>query len=229
MSNGGGPAEPLVVAIDGPSGAGKSTVARGVADRLGLAVLDTGAMYRTVTFAALRAGHDLDDGSALGRLAAEADIALGDGVVRLDGHDVTGAIRGPEVSDAVSVVSAHPDVRSVLVARQRAWVDERGGGVVEGRDIGTVVFPDATLKVYVTASEEERARRRQRDEHDAARPTDVDAVRAALARRDAHDAGRATSPLAAASDAVEIDTTGVSVADAVVAVVTLVESAKERA
>lgn len=203
-----------VVAVDGPSGSGKSTVSRAVADDLGLEVLDTGAMYRAVTHAALERGVDLADGDALGALAGALVIDVADAVV-LDGCDVTDVIRGPEVTRAVSTVSAHPQVRTVLVARQREWAAAHGGGVVEGRDIGTVVFPDAALKIFLTASEDERARRRQRDEEAAARVADIDAVADDLARRDHLDSSRATSPLAAADDAVVIDTTAMG-RDAVV-------------
>ncbi len=136
-------------------------------------------------------------------------------MTRLDGRDVSAEIRGPLVTDAVSTVSAHPEVREILVAHQRKWVARHGGGVVEGRDIGTVVFPDATVKVYLVASDDERARRRQRDEIAAARTVAVDVVKAALDRRDAIDSGRATSPLRAADDAVVIDTTNLDV-DAIV-------------
>ena len=213
-----------VVAVDGPSGSGKSTVSRAVADDLGLEVLDTGAMYRAVTQAALSRGADLTDGDALGTLARTVVIEVTD-VVRLDGVDVSEAIRGPEVTGAVSVVSAHPQVRDVLVARQREWAEARGGGVVEGRDIGTVVFPDAPLKIYLTADEAERARRRQRDEEAAARDTDVAAVADALARRDALDSTRAVSPLQAAADAVVVDTTAMSRDDVVAHVVALARAA----
>ncbi|MGH9012497.1 MAG: (d)CMP kinase [Acidimicrobiia bacterium] len=207
-----------VVAIDGPAGSGKSTVARGVADALRLLVLDTGAMYRAATLAALDAGADLADADAVTAAARQADIAVsedGSGTVQLDGRDVTDEIRGPAVTAAVSLVSAHPGVREVMVARQRAWVDRHDGGVVEGRDIGTVVFPDATVKVFLTASDEERARRRHRDEAAAARRPDVDEVREALVRRDALDSGRAMSPLRPADDALVIDTTGRTVDDVV--------------
>ena len=213
-----------VVAVDGPSGSGKSTVSRAVADDLGLEVLDTGAMYRAVTQAALSRGADLTDGDALGTLARTVVIEVTD-VVRLDGVDVSEAIRGPEVTGAVSVVSAHPQVRDVLVARQREWAEARGGGVVEGRDIGTVVFPDAPLKIYLTADEAERARRRQRDEEAAARDTDVAAVADALARRDALDSTRAVSPLQAAADAVVVDTTAMSRDEVVAHVVALARAA----
>jgi cytidylate kinase len=208
-----------VVAIDGPSGSGKSTVGRGVAGRLGFHVLDTGAMYRSVTLAVLDAGADASDAAVCAQIARDARVELEDEVVRLDGRDVSAEIRGPEVTSTVSTVSAHPDVRSVLVARQRAWVDEHGGGVVEGRDIGTVVFPDAPVKVFLTASDEERARRRQRDEEAAARDVDVAAVQESLARRDALDSGRKASPMRAADDAIVVDTTAMTVAEVVADIV----------
>jgi len=197
-----------VVAIDGPSGSGKSTVARGVAAALGLGVLDTGAMYRSVALIALERGLPLDDGDACTRAAATIDLDLEDGRLRVDGRDLSTAIRGPEVTAAVSAVSAHPGVRAELVARQRRWVEEHGGGVVEGRDIGTVVFPEAPLKVFLTAGDEERARRRQRDEEAADRTVGMAEVQESLARRDALDSGRTVSPLRAAADAVIVDTTG---------------------
>ncbi|HVX21887.1 MAG TPA: 3-phosphoshikimate 1-carboxyvinyltransferase [Acidimicrobiales bacterium] len=185
-----------VVAIDGPAGSGKSTVSRALADRLGLARLDTGAMYRSVAWAALHRGVDPADAAAVAALARAAAIDVGPDGVRIDGADATSAIRSPEVSRAVSVVAANPDVRAVLVARQRQWAADHGGGVVEGRDIGTVVFPDATVKVYLDASPEERARRR----HDE--PAE------GVARRDRIDATRAASPLYMAEDARHLDTTG---------------------
>ncbi len=196
-----------VVAVDGPSGSGKSTVARGVANELGLDVLDTGAMYRAVTLAVLDKGIDPNDPDATADVARRSHIELEDGRVRLDGGDVTAEIRGPAVTDAVSTVSAHPGVREILVQRQREWVERNGGGVVEGRDIGTVVFPDAPVKVFLTASYDERARRRQSDEHAAERDVDVEAVRDSLSRRDRLDSTRATSPLRQADDALVIDTT----------------------
>ena len=208
-----------VVAIDGPSGSGKSTVGRGVAAALQLHVLDTGAMYRSVTLAALTAGVDLTDAAVCGRIAHDARIELEDEIVRLDGQDVSVPIRGPEVTGAVSTVSAHPEVRRELVSRQRAWVEEHRGGVVEGRDIGTVVFPDAPVKVFLTASDEERANRRHRDEQAAARTTEMAEVRESLARRDALDSGRAASPLRAADDALVLDTTGRSIDDVVAEIV----------
>lgn len=206
-----------VVAIDGPSGAGKSTVARGVAEALCLPVLDTGAMYRAVTLAVLTQGADPTDERACADIARVTEIETTDGT-RLDGNDVATEIRGPAVTASVSTVSAHPAVRMVLVARQREWADAHGGGVIEGRDIGTVVFPDAAVKVYLTASDEERARRRQRDEAAAERPVGVPEVREELERRDRLDSTRAASPLQVAVDALVVDTTEVSVTDVVAAI-----------
>jgi CMP/dCMP kinase len=205
----------LVVAIDGPSGSGKSTIARAVAGELDLQVLDTGAMYRAVALAVLEAGVALDDEIGCAALARKLVINVDNGVTTIDGRDVSAEIRGPETTAAVSAVSAHPEVRAVLVAQQRSWVADHGAGVVEGRDIGTVVFPEARLKVFLTASDDERARRRQLDEEASARAVRVDDVRSLLVRRDAHDSGRAVSPLRPADDAIEIDTTGRGVDDVV--------------
>ncbi len=201
-----------VVAIDGPAGSGKSTVARGVAAALGLPTLDTGAMYHAIALAALEAEVDLDDPAAVAAVARAADVAVEAGVTTLDGRDVSTEIRGPRVTGAVSRVSGHPPVRAVLVERQRAWVHQHGGGVVEGRDIGTVVLPDAPLKVFITARDEVRAARRQRDETAAQRAVEVGAVRDALDRRDRADGtlGRATRPEDAAADAVVVDTSDVT-------------------
>jgi cytidylate kinase len=187
-----------VIAIDGPAGSGKSTIGRALARRLGLEYLDTGAMYRSVTFAALRAGIDPTDADAVAALAPGVDIVVAERVV-VDGVDATEEIRGPEVTKAVSAVAANPEVRKVLVRRQQAWAAERGGGVIEGRDIGTVVFPDAELKVYLTADEGERLRRRAKEAGEE--------VAQDIARRDAADSNRAASPLFAADDALVIDTT----------------------
>jgi cytidylate kinase len=170
-------------------------------------------MYRAITFAVLDAGHAPDDAEAALAVAQRAAIEVENGVTRVDGRDVSREIRGPDVTAAVSAVSAHPRVREVLVAQQRAWVDEHDGGVVEGRDIGTVVFPDAAVKVFLSADDAERARRRQQDEAAANRSVDVAAVQDALARRDALDSSRKVSPLRPADDAVVIDTTNRSVAD----------------
>ena len=190
-----------VVAIDGPAGAGKSTIAKALATKLGVPYLDTGAMYRAVTFAALRDNLDLNDEVAVSRLAHSAHVAMNDGRVVVDGVDATSAIRGPEVTGAVSIVAAISGVRSVLREQQREWVVQHGGGVVEGRDIGTVVFPDATLKVYLTASPEVRAQRRV-----AESGGDVEAIARSIAERDRLDSTRADSPLHAASDSAWVDT-----------------------
>ena len=199
-----------VVAVDGPAGSGKSTVARAVAEALGLPALDTGAMYRALTWAVLDAGIDPSDAPAVIGAAHALDLDVGP-PVRVGGRDVNDAIRTAEVSAAVSVVAAVPEVRVRLVAGQRAWIEAHGGGVVEGRDIGTVVAPDAVLKVYLVASEEERARRRQRQDDTAEAAGGLGATQEAIRRRDAIDSGRAASPLAAAADAVVLDTTGLSV------------------
>jgi cytidylate kinase len=194
----------IVIAIDGPAGSGKSTIARGLAARLGRGYLDTGAMYRAVTFAALRQGVDPKDGDALGDLALRTHMDIGDQIL-VDGVDATEAIRGPEVSGMVSVVAAHPGVRSEMRRRQRVWADEHGGGVIEGRDIGTVVFPDAKLKVYLTARPDVRAHRRAAEVGEADEHT-IATWAANLAERDHLDSTRADSPLREASGATVIDT-----------------------
>ncbi len=194
----------MVIAIDGPAGAGKSTVARGVATALGFTYLDSGAMYRCVGLAALETGVAVDDGAALGELARGLDLQLEGEAVRMDGRDVSEAIRRPEVTAAASRVSVHPEVREAMVARQRGLIDS-GRYVAEGRDIGTVVSPDAPLKVYLTASESERARRRAAQTGEPAEQV-LEAMRA----RDARDRGREHGALRAADDATELDTTGLS-------------------
>ncbi len=209
----------MVIAIDGPAGAGKSTVARAVAAALGFTYLDSGAMYRCVALAALEHGTDLEDGEALGGLAGSLAIVLDGERVELDGRDVGAAIREPRVTEASSRVSLHPPVREAMVASQRRMI-AAGDYAAEGRDIGTVVAPDAPLKVFLTASAEERARRRA-----AQTGADEAAVLAAQRERDARDEGREHSALRAAPDAVEVDTTGLS-QDEVVARV--VELARER-
>ena len=193
----------VLIAIDGPAGSGKSTVSRRLAERLGLERLDTGAMYRAVAWAALDRGVDPADGPAVADIARNAEIDLSGSGARIDGVDVTEAIRSPEVSRAVSTVAAIPAVRGELVRRQKKWGELHGGGVVEGRDIGTVVFPDADVKVYLTATPDERARRRQ------------DEPASSVARRDRIDSTRAASPLLKAGDAHLLDTTGRSVEDVV--------------
>jgi len=214
-----------VIAIDGPGGSGKSTIARGVAGALGWPVLDTGAMYRAVTLAVLEHHVAFDDEKACARIAAEHTIAVDDGITMIDGRDVSDEIRGPDVTGAVSIVSAHPPVRAILVAHQRAWLAEHGAGVVEGRDIGTVVFPDAPVKVFLTASDAERARRRQQDEAASERSVAVEEVQTELARRDALDSNRAVSPLRPADDAFVVDTTGRTVAEVVAELVDRARSA----
>src|SRR5436190_5304462 len=209
----------MVIAIDGPAGAGKSTVARAVADALGLTYLDSGAMYRCVALAALRAGIDVDHSSAVGNPARGIRIEFrGDRVV-LDGADVTDEIRAADVTTAASRVSVHPEVRAAMVARQRALI-ATGDYAAEGRDIGTVVSPDAPLKVFLTAEPDERARRRAADSGEP-----VDAVLAAQQARDARDRDREHGALRPADDSVEIDTTGLDVPQVTERVVAL---ARER-
>lgn len=209
----------MVIAIDGPAGAGKSTVARGVARALDFTYLDSGAMYRCLALAALRAGADLDDPARLGALARGIEIAIDGGQVSLDGETVTDAIRASNVSAAASRVSVHPEVREAMVAQQRALIGA-GDYVAEGRDIGTVVSPDAPLKVFLTASDAERARRRAAETGEA-----VPEVLAAQAARDARDTEREHGRLRPAADSVEIDTTGLDADEVVERVVGL---ARER-
>jgi len=216
-----------VIAIDGPSGSGKSTVSRGVASALGVDTLDTGAMYRAVTLAVLIEGLDPQDSDMCARVARDIDLEVGTRVL-LGDEDVTAQIRGPEVTAVVSQVSAHPEVRDVLVERQRRWLDDHEGGVVEGRDIGTVVFPGAMLKVFLTASDEERARRRQRDEVAADRSVDVADVREDLDRRDRADSSRSVSPLRPADDAHVIDTSDRDAPEVIAEIVDLYQRAATR-
>lgn len=203
-----------VIAIDGPAGTGKSTVARRLAEHLGLRYLDTGAMYRAVTFAALRHNIDPADARPVGRLAERIDLEVTLDAVTVDGVDATIEIRGPEVTRAVSAVAANEKVRAELVSRQREWARRHGGGVIEGRDIGSVVFPDAELKVYLDARADVRAARRSKEVTDL----DYETVAADLARRDALDQGRSASPLTRAGDAIEVDTSDLDV-DEIVALI----------
>ena len=204
----------MIVAIDGPSGAGKSTVAKAVAKELGFSCLDTGAMYRAIAWQALQNGVSLDDEAALGEIARTYDIAFGhvegDPVpkrVFIGDAEVTDAIRTAEIDRAVSPTSAAPSVRAALLDQQRR-IGNGGDYVVEGRDIGTVVFPDAAVKVFLTASDEERAHRRVRQNVDRGIGSiDYEEVLTDLRRRDAADSSRATAPLRAAEDAVQIDST----------------------
>ena len=200
-----------VVAIDGPSGSGKSTVARCLAERLELEYLDTGAMYRAVTFAVLRDALDPAAHDEVAALAEGLDLVLDGSSVIVDGVDASTEIRGAAVTATVSAVSAIPAVRATMVRRQRDWVDARGGGVVEGRDIGTEVFPDARLKVFLTADLSERAARRGEE----IGRSDAAAVAVDLVRRDRLDSTRAASPLKQADDAIVIDTTDRSVEEIV--------------
>jgi CMP/dCMP kinase len=205
----------MVIAIDGPAGAGKSTIARAAARAIGFTYLDSGAMYRCVALAALREGTDLDDGAALGALARSLEIELDGASVRLGGTEVGEEIREPQVSAAASRVSVHPQVREAMVARQRALISA-ADYVAEGRDIGTVVSPDAPLKVFLTASEDERARRRAAESGES-----VAQVLAAMRDRDGRDIDREHGALRAADDAVELDTTGLSIDEVVAEVVGL--------
>ena len=194
----------MVIAIDGPAGAGKSTVARGVARALGFTYLDSGAMYRAVALAAIERGIDPDDGDRLGEMAWGLTIDFDGDTVRLDGKPVEGRIRSPEVTIAASKVSVHPQVRQAMVKRQRELI-AAGNYVAEGRDIGTVVSPDSPLKVFLTAAEGERARRRAADSGES-----VGEVQEAMRDRDRRDQQRADSPLRVAEDSVSIDTTDLS-------------------
>jgi cytidylate kinase len=205
----------VIVAIDGPAGAGKSTVARALAERLGIGYLNTGSMYRALTLLAIRAGVDQDDPDGLAGLARGHEIALRRDVdgrerVLLDGEDVTEACRRREVTDAVSLVAAHGPVRAAIVELQRAVLAD-GDWVADGRDIGSVVCPDAEVKVYLTAVPEERARRRHAELAEAGEDVQPGDVLQDIVRRDALDSTRAESPLVVAADATVVDTTGLDV------------------
>lgn len=205
-----------VITIDGPGGSGKSTVAKLVAEQTGLPYLDTGAMYRAITFGVLQRAIDPADWETTDSVLPKIDLDLSASSVMVDGVDATEAIRGVEVTAHVSAVAANPTVRQVLVELQRQWLHKSGGGVLEGRDIGTVVVPNAALKVYVTASVRERARRRSLETG-----TDIDEVEADLVRRDQADSERQDSPLRPADDAVTVDTTGYAIAEVVDRIVSL--------
>jgi CMP/dCMP kinase len=209
----------VVTAIDGPAGAGKSSVARGVAAALGFTYLDSGAMYRSVAFAALQAGVDVDDPEAMGELARSLDVGVANGRVELNGRDVTDAIRSAEVTTAASQAAVHPDVRAAMVERQRALIDA-GRYVAEGRDIGTVVSPEAPLKVFLTASDEERAKRRAAETGEP-----LESVLESQRRRDSRDRDRPHGALRPAPDAIELDTTAMALNEVIARVV---ELARER-
>jgi cytidylate kinase len=209
-----------VIAIDGPAGAGKSTIAKALAARLHLDYLDTGAMYRAVTFAALRSGLDLADEEAVASLARGVELEVGARGVFVDGVDATSDIRGPQVTAAVSKVAANSGVRAEMRQRQQLWAAERGGGVIEGRDIGSVVFPDAELKLYLTASPRVRAERRV-----AEAGGDVDEIERQIAARDLLDSTRADSPLTEAAGSATVDTTGLTIPQVLDRILQLLEPA----
>ena len=228
----------MKVAIDGPAGSGKSTVAHAIADRMGFTLLDTGAMYRSVALTCLERGINVEDKDAVAEVAESISITFGRGeagqTVQVDGKDVTAAIRTPEVDKAVSPVAAIPAVRTAMVTRQRA-IGAQGDVVAEGRDIGTVVFPDAEVKVFLTADASARALRRavQRDGGDAATDANAKADEAAVAeiladieRRDAYDSSREASPLRPAEDAHHIDSSNLTVDEVVGEVISLMERAR---
>lgn len=209
----------MIVTMDGPGGTGKSTVSRVVAAKSDLPHLDTGAYYRAATLAVLDAGVHPSDGDAVSEVVARSSYAQEDGRMFLDGRDVSVEIRSERVTAAVSAVSAHPEVREDLVAMQRKWVEEHGGGVVEGRDIGSVVFPDATIKVFLDASPEVRARRRAMETGEP-----LDEVLADLNRRDRIDSTRAASPLTIPDGAVVIDTSDLGFEEVVESVLALIRA-----
>lgn len=206
------------MAIDGPAGAGKSTIAKLLAARVGIPYLDTGAMYRAVTVAALERGVAVTDEQALGNLASSVEVFVGRDNVLLDGVDVTERIRSAEVNAVVSHVATNSTVRTHLRGSQREWVARMGGGIVEGRDIATVVFPDACAKVFLTASARERARRRVEQAGG-----NIDEVERAIVERDARDSSRTDGPMIAAPDAVVVDTTGLTIDEVIEKLADLVD------
>jgi len=214
----------VVIAIDGPSGVGKSTVSRALAAALGVSYLDTGSYYRAATYAALQGGADPSDESAVLDALNDADLVVVDGVLWLDGRDISDRLRSPPVTASVSTVAAHPLVRRLIVDMQRQWVaDEGGSAVVEGRDIGTVVFPNAQVKVFLTANAATRVARRSGDAEVSG--ASVEQLRTDMERRDTADSTRITSPLRPADDAVTIDTSSLTVAQTVRQILDLVGKA----
>ena len=213
----------IVIAIDGPSGAGKGTISRTISARLGYRHIDTGAMYRAVAWKALHDRLAVDDEAVVAALAERSTIVVEAGTVSIDGNDVTTAIRTHEIDKGAAAVARLPRVREVLVARQRA-LGREGGVVMEGRDIGTVVFPHADVKIYLDASAEERARRRANDPAHTGSQSGQAAVAAAIQARDTSDTTRAVSPLTLAPDAVRIDTTAMPIDEVVERVMELVRT-----
>ena len=216
----------MVIAIDGPGGVGKSTVTRGVAAALSYDYLDTGSTYRAATLAVLQAGVDPADADAVLDVVRHCVIEYLDDAIHLDGYPVPDAVRSPEVTAAVSMVSAYPEVRALVVEMQRDWVASRGGSaVVEGRDIGTVVFPEALVKVFLTARPEVRAARRSGDAEAGGK--DVDVIAAELEQRDHYDSTREASPLQPAADATTVDTSDLDAAGVIAVVLELVATARK--
>ena len=209
--------QPVVVAIDGPAGAGKSTIAKALAQSLGLQYLDTGAMFRAVTSVVLSTGIDQHDEQMVGKVAAELNLEMAGGSVIANGLDVTRDIRTTEVTQAVSTIAANSLVRSIMRDRQRTWSEINGGGVIEGRDIGTVVFPDAILKVYLTASPRVRAERRV-----AETGGNIDEIEKSIAERDLKDSTRTDSPLRESEDSVVVDTSHRTIEEIVSTIVALI-------
>jgi cytidylate kinase len=209
----------MIITVDGPGGTGKSTVSRLLAERAGLPHLDTGAFYRAATLAVLEAGVDPDDEAGVIEVVSRSDLEQEDGRMYLDGRDVSAEIREERVTSAVSAVSAHPGLRRMLVEAQRAWVERHGGGVIEGRDIGSVVFPEAPFKFYLDASPEVRARRRADQTGES-----YDEVLEDLRRRDRIDSTRAASPLVVPDGAMVIDTSNLSVEEVVETMLEAIEA-----
>ena len=211
-----------VIAIDGPAGAGKSTVAKQVSATTGLPYLDTGAMYRCVAYAIQVKSIDINDASAVGEVARTANIEMNEDTALLDNVDVSSLIRSSEINSIVSVIAAHSPVRDAMRQQQRDWISTHGGGVVEGRDIGTVVFPDAVLKIFLTATPMVRAKRRV-----GQNGGDLEQVAAAIAERDHIDSSREDSPLKPSHDSYEVDSSNKNITDVVAEIVTLFRQKEE--